>query len=188
MLVRLYQQGLNPGSRQAKMSLKDLAKHMEVDSQTDFWFSEYDVHLIDKPITRTDDGHVAAPPLRIKGKREQPLGNEDESAKWTNDRKKTYLIEETSKQLGHLTGVVCWGCGAEFRHPDYLQLDHIRPRSDGGANSVYNRALLCAPCNSTKRKGNSLTLTALRDKNKREGFMVSELETPYIPLHRLSQP
>ena len=188
VLVRLYQQGLNPGSRQAKMSLKDLAKHMEVDSQTDFWFSEYDVHLIDKPITRTDDKHVAVPPLRIKGKHKQPLGNEDESAKWTNDRKKTYLIEETSKQLGHLTGVVCWGCGAEFRHPDYLQLDHIRPRSDGGANSVYNRALLCAPCNSTKRKGNSLTLTALRDKNKREGFMVSELETPYIPLHRLSQP
>ena len=188
VLVRLYQNGLNPGSRQSKMSLKDLAKHMEVDSQTDFWFSEYDVHLIDKPPTRTDDKHVAVPPLRIKGKHKQPLGNEDESAKWTNDRKKTYLIEETSKQLGHLTGVVCWGCGAEFRHPDYLQLDHIRPRSDGGANSVYNRALLCAPCNSTKRKGNSLTLTALRDKNKREGFMVSELETPYIPLHRLSQP
>ena len=66
-------------------------------------------------------------------------------------------------------GSKCQGCNREFDDPRYLQLDHNTPRSDGGLNHISNRVLLCGPCNQLK--SNTLTLSGLRKKNKREGYM-----------------
>ena len=65
-------------------------------------------------------------------------------------------------------GLKCWGCN--YIPPDkrYLHLDHIIPKSDGGTNHIDNRALLCQPCNSMK--SNTMSLTALRRRNKRERY------------------
>ena len=53
-----------------------------------------------------------------------------------------------------------------------MELDHIRPRSEGGKNWITNRLLLCRPCNGWKRDG--LTLRGLRQRNKAEGWMKDE--------------
>ena len=45
-----------------------------------------------------------------------------------------------------------------------MQLDHIQPKAEGGANHILNRILLCGPCN--RRKRNYLTLAGLRRENK----------------------
>lgn len=66
-------------------------------------------------------------------------------------------------------GCFCEGCNREFDFPDYLQLDHKIPKSEGGDHDIKNRMLLCGPCNLTK--GNTLTLTGLQKKNKKMGFM-----------------
>lgn len=76
-------------------------------------------------------------------------------------------------------GCKCQGCDRTFDDPRYLDLDHNTPRSDGGINHISNRILLCGPCNRTK--SNTLTLTGLRRKNKREGFMFgSSKENPIM--------
>ena len=69
-------------------------------------------------------------------------------------------------------GLICQGCGRGFDHRAYLQLDHITPRADGGWHHIKNRCLLCGPCNG--RKSHKLTLSGLRDRNKKEGFMHDE--------------
>ena len=175
VLVRLYREGLNPGSPERKLSNEDLAKHMKVNEQLAFWFNKYDVNYTDTLPKRTDDGAIAAPYLRTPLKAmSAPPADEDASAGWPKEQKKEYLIDATG-------GMYCWGCGDDFRHPDYLHLDHIRPRADGGSNNVSNLALLCPPCNGAKRKGANLTLSGLRAKNKRDKFMVREIDIPRIP-------
>ena len=64
--------------------------------------------------------------------------------------------------------VVCAGCGIALP-VRYMQLDHNLPRKDGGENVITNRILLCGPCNLNKSA--RLTLSGLRDFNRREGFM-----------------
>ena len=212
VLVRLYREGLNPDSPEAKMSLKELAKALGIQQnsadlsklgtdratadryerdgatrerlksqQLDMLTREHHVNLTSVLPVRDDDGAVAAPYLELKkqSKKIRP-GAEDESAKWPNEKKKSYLISATAKVLKN-HGNVCWGCGEQFRHPSYLELDHINPRVGGGANSLYNRALLCGPCN--KRKGPRITLYELRNQNRRDGFMVAETEAPAIPIN-----
>ena len=204
VLVRLYKLGLNPNSAEAKLSLKALADHLGIQQASDFGKGGRDktvhdrfqrvgatreslaaqqlnllansrnVHLISDLPLRTDDGAIAAPYLasQWRSKHVTP-GAEDASFHWPNAKKKVYLVKETG-------GNICWGCGRDFDHAAYLELDHINPRAGGGANSVYNRALLCGPCNG--RKGARLTLVELRKQNKRDGFMVSEIEIPSIPI------
>ena len=174
VLTRLYREGLHPNSPEMKMSNEELVKHMRLESQMQLWFREFDVNYTNELPVRTDDGAIAAPYLKpvTKSKGVSPV-REDDSARWLNERKKAYLIKQTG-------GMICWGCGREFDHEDYLELDHKVPRAERGANSLYNRALLCRPCNSTKRKGADLTLTGLRKKNNRDGFMKREIEIPEI--------
>ena len=64
-------------------------------------------------------------------------------------------------------GQRCQGCGWEPPYSDYLQVDHKKPRSLGGADDMANRMLLCEPCN--RLKSNKLTLTALREARVNEG-------------------
>ena len=62
------------------------------------------------------------------------------------------------------TGLVtCAGCGWSLEY-EFMELDHILPRSEGGENYITNRILLCRPCNGWK--SNNYTLAGLRNRNK----------------------
>ena len=57
-------------------------------------------------------------------------------------------------------GWYCRGCNLSFL-PRKLQVDHITPRSKGGASEPENYTLLCQRCNSLK--GDTMTLLELQD-------------------------
>ena len=113
----------------------------------------------DVPV-RTDDAQVAAPKMR------RPRHHfEDPPDGFTNAQRKQLLVEANTRD-----GLIyCDGCDRGFDSPEYLQLDHNTPRADGGSNNLSNRRLLCGPCN--RRKSHMLTLSGLRKRNEKEGFM-----------------
>ncbi len=64
-------------------------------------------------------------------------------------------------------GVLCQGCERNYNFdPRVLEVDHIRPRSDGGSDAYDNLTLLCPPCNKEKR--DRMTLTGLQAENRRQ--------------------
>ena len=68
-------------------------------------------------------------------------------------------------------GAYCQGCGCDFTDkPNDLEVDHIRPKSDGGTDAYENLALLCLRCNRTK--SDTMTLTGLQLHNRREGVLL----------------
>ena len=123
---------------------------------TDRLFSEELTYVEGKP-ERTDEGLESVPFLPSKLKQVEPPGPRMSRAAMVE-----ILVERD--------GIRCQGCLRRFDHPSYLELDHIRPRAEGGSNAIDNRTLLCGPCNRTK--SNELTLSGLRKKNKQTGFMV----------------
>ena len=58
--------------------------------------------------------------------------------------------------------------------PRVLEVDHIRPRSDGGSDAYDNLTLLCPPCNKEKR--DRMTLTGLQDDNRKNGHLTTRNE------------
>jgi 5-methylcytosine-specific restriction endonuclease McrA len=50
-------------------------------------------------------------------------------------------------------GSRCWWCGHCLSEKK-LTLDHLKPKSRGGSNSLENLRLACFPCNNSR--GNSL--------------------------------
>ena len=109
-----------------------------------------EVHYETTPPVRKDDTPPAAPRLETPTRqlRESPMSR----AEMFNT-----LIERN--------GIICAGCHRRFDDPLYLELDHIRPRADGGSNDLDNRTLLCGPCN--RIKSNTITLSGLRRENKK---------------------
>ena len=122
-------------------------------------FSVADVGYSTAPPVRSDEGEVAAPPLKLKVKVAEPAG-----PKMSREEMKNFLIGQN--------GIRCAGCDREFDDPLYLELDHNTPRSDGGLNHISNRLLLCGPCN--RIKSNTLTLSGLRRENKKRGRMAEK--------------
>ena len=122
-----------------------------------------DVIVTREPPIRTDDGAPAAPKLRTKIKVFEPSG-----PKMTRAAMYQFLLGQK--------GCKCQGCDRPFDDPRYLELDHNTPRSDGGINHISNRILLCGPCN--RLKSNTLTLTGLRRKNKKLGYMAGSGQAP----------
>ena len=59
-------------------------------------------------------------------------------------------------------GIRCWACLFDHPDTDYYDLDHVRPKNDGGENDLSNRSVLCTPCNR-KVKRASLSLTGVRE-------------------------
>ncbi|MBW4661177.1 MAG: HNH endonuclease [Drouetiella hepatica Uher 2000/2452] len=59
--------------------------------------------------------------------------------------RKTQLVSEY--------GSCCWWCDCKLPS-EQLTLDHLKPKSKGGSNSLENLRLACRPCNSSR--GNSL--------------------------------
>ena len=103
-------------------------------------------------LERTDDGEPAAPELMLV------------SPKRTARR---MPIREVRERLIIRDGQRCQGCGWEPQWVDYLQIDHNRPKTLGGEDSMDNYALLCDPCN--RKKSNKLTLHELRIARAAEG-------------------
>jgi 5-methylcytosine-specific restriction endonuclease McrA len=56
-------------------------------------------------------------------------------------------------QLLQEYGSCCWWCGRHLPS-NQLTLDHLKPKSRGGSNSLENLRLACFPCNNSR--GNSL--------------------------------
>ena len=46
---------------------------------------------------------------------------------------------------------VCWYCGEVLDDKSKLTIDHVFPRSKGGANDMDNIIMVCKHCNSSKR-------------------------------------
>ena len=113
-----------------------------------------EVHYETTPPMRKDDTPPSAPRLETPTRqlRESPMSR-----------------AEMFKALIERNGIICAGCHRRFDDPLYLELDHIRPRADGGSNDLDNRTLLCGPCN--RIKSNTLTLSGLRRENKKRNRM-----------------
>ncbi len=112
-----------------------------------------------KPPIRTDSGEPAVLHLQTptgRGKRYPP---------------------PRSQHVRLLTdiGPFCQGCGRDYGFDRrVLEVDHIRPKSDGGSDAYDNLTLLCPPCNKEKR--DRMTLTGLQDSNRREGYLIQDNE------------
>ena len=124
------------------------------------------VHYETTPPGRTDDNEIAAPVLRLKIQR--PV------LPWQKITHKG-MMNILAEAQSNLFGVVCAGCGRILER-EFLQLDHITPKSDRGENHILNRVLLCGPCN--RRKRDNLTLRGLMRENKKKavGWMKDENE------------
>ena len=141
-----------------RLELEGLIEHKTTDGKHGYLFPG-DITFTAAPPIRTDDGQPAAPNLRTKVIMFEPSGPKMTRA-------------EMYKHLLGQHGIKCQGCDRTFDDPRYLELDHNTPRSDGGLNHISNRILLCGPCN--RLKSNTLTLTGLRRKNKKFGYMANQ--------------
>ena len=107
------------------------------------------------PPVRTDGATSTTPELRLRAQ-SAPLP-------WhrlSHAEMKTALRYAQRSAGGQ---VVCAGCGRVLE-PEFMELDHIRPKSEGGANHIDNRVLLCSPCNGVK--SNNLTVNGLWRANR----------------------
>ena len=116
------------------------------------------IHYSTEPPTRTDNAEPAVLELRTpRGRQRYP---------------------RPRSQHGRLIvdiGAYCQGCGRDYGFdPRVLEVDHIRPKADGGSDAYDNLTLLCPPCNREKR--DRYTLSYLQDINRREGHLESENE------------
>lgn len=139
-----------------------------------------DVHYRNEPPERTDEGEVAAPVLRLKLQRPvepwQRLTHAQIVSHLLDAQKVPGTLLETNR-------IVCAGCGRVLER-EFMELDHILPRADGGANDISNRILLCRPCNGYK--SSRLTLSGLVGDNRKRGWMQNQnLATQARDLARL---
>ena len=120
------------------------------------------VHYNTEPPVRTDDNELAAPSLKLRTPRAI------EPWQKLTHRQMKQILAQAQRSNGN---VICAGCGRELEI-EFMELDHITPRADGGENHIQNRILLCRPCNG--RKGQYLTLRGLLRENKKVKWMKDE--------------
>ncbi len=124
----------------------------------------HEVHYETEPPDRTDENEVAAATLKLRRRRQvEP---------WQRISHRNMMNVLAAAQ-GSGGGVICGGCGRVLER-EFMQLDHITPKADRGANDILNRILLCGPCN--RRKRDNLTLRGLLRENKKRavGWMQNE--------------
>ena len=109
-----------------------------------------------KPPARTDTQKTAAPSFKVPTSWRSPLTRMTRAE--IASRLQTAQAAPTDPNK-----VVCAGCGRALE-PDFMHLDHVTPKADGGSNYITNRALLCGPCNS--KKGSKRTISGMRSDNK----------------------
>ena len=114
------------------------------------------VHYETQPPIRTDDNEIAAPSFRLKIQRPAQA--------WEKISRRG-MVNILAQAQGTQGGVICGGCGRVLE-VEFMELDHITPKSDWGANHILNRILLCSPCN--RRKRDNLTLRGLLRENRKK--------------------
>ena len=121
------------------------------DSPTALSLSDYReaVKVIATPPTRTDDAAFSAPAMAV------PMSTFGFRRRRWNDK---VMLQMLTQQFG----IRCWACLFNYPDTDYYDLDHVRPKNDGGENDLSNRSVLCTPCNR-KVKRASLSLTGVRE-------------------------
>ena len=107
------------------------------------------INLQTAPPTRTDAGDNAAPEQAL------PMSTFGFRRRRWNDK---VMLQMLTQQFG----IRCWACLFNYPDTDYYDLDHVRPKNDGGENDLSNRSVLCTPCNR-KVKRASLSLTGVRE-------------------------
>ena len=110
-----------------------------------------------KPPERTDNREQAAPELTLTSPK---------------PRAPKLTARQLRERLIIMDGKKCQGCGWKPHHEEYLEVDHMVPKSRDGRDDIRNRVLLCSPCNGAK--GNRLTLAELREKRIKEGRMADK--------------
>ena len=90
-----------------------------------------------EPPERTDGGDAVVPELVIVSRKRnaRPLP-----------------VREIRERLIISDGQRCQGCGWEPPYPDYLQVDHKKPRSLGGVDDMDNLTLAVRPVQSTQEQ------------------------------------
>ena len=79
------------------------------------------------------------------------------------------ILGEAQALRGDPRAIVCSGCG-RVMEPEFMQLDHMLPKKDGGEDFLNNRILMCGPCNHRKKE--RLTYSGLIAENRAEGWTV----------------
>jgi len=120
----------------------------------------------------TDDWQTAAKLGQVK-----PTPNYKEKAKDVFDDR------QMRQHLLQMSGYLAWCCGFANRRPDgsvietpdNFHLDHIRPKSKGGSDRIYNRVPMCLRHNTSK--GNrEISLERLRTEIAAQGELQAPLE------------
>ena len=153
---------------QAKDAEKIRTTRPDLDAWLDEQLATHDARYRTEAPERTDDGASAAPLLNPVF---YPV--QAERQKWQRLRHEEMRRILTLVQSGGANGelVVCAGCGRAIEW-QFMELDHVLPKKDGGENYITNRVMLCGPCNGKKR--HNLTLSGLRQQNRRDGWMKDE--------------
>ena len=130
----------------------------DVEREDPYLWTEGDVTYRTTPPERTDyDDTPLVPDLRLRTQRPPEP--------WEKlSREQIARILAVAQAHPNAEGVICAGCGRVLEM-EFMELDHITPKSDRGANHILNRILLCRPCNGRKR--NHLTLAGLLMENKK---------------------
>ena len=114
---------------------------------------------------RRDAGEIAVEPF------ETPEGRHLPKEPWQKMSRKAMFDALAAAQCITEGLVLCAGCGRELE-AEFMELDHITPRSDRGVNDISNRIVLCRPCNG--RKSANLTMKGLFRENRKAGWMLDE--------------
>ena len=98
-------------------------------------------------------------------------------APWEKLSDKQMVAYLSKAQTNKKTGwVVCAGCGREME-VEFMELDHIHPKSDNEIHNISNRILICKPCNG--RKSNKWAFKGLWDANKEADWMHDETKAKW---------
>ena len=135
------------------------------ESRQQFLFAD-EFTFTDELPERTDNEEVSVAYLEPK--------MEFEKEPWEKLSRRDMVLHLAEAQADDEGWVVCAGCGRGLE-VEYMELDHIDPRSGGGSNYIGNRILLCAPCN--KKKRHRLTLIGLLETNIKDEWMYDENES-----------
>ena len=132
------------------------------------------------------------PTATVHGPEQLPQRNSPLTDPWQNSLKLSPKAAPTYKkasdvfsdnqmreQLLKLSGYKAWCCGFANRYPDgtirqttdNFHLDHIRPKSKGGTDRIYNRAPMCLNHNTSKGS-REIDLQQLRTEIAMNGEML----------------
>ena len=109
-----------------------------------------------------DDGGKDAPTFELRLQSQRPT---ERWQRLSHEEMRNILADAQSSAAGL---VDCAGCGRSLEL-EFMELDHINPRAQGGENWITNRILLCDPCN--RRNIADLTIIGLQRQNRRVGWM-----------------